>query len=197
MRARARLNQRRAHEEYQNYRQPMQAKWRPLILERDKKCRVCGDQGKDEPLHMAHITDARYFVKLAKNKEAVTFSYRWDNLYMLCARCHRISHKFRPSPDELPRREEVENMEESLRKLRGWSTAAAALPPGLVPERMRPRKSFHDNMRITPLVPFPTFAKYAGDGGIVFRDEEAPPLQSQLIVENEEKGSESFAVGGH
>lgn len=180
MRPRPRLDQRQPHEPYQDYRQPLQAKWRPLILERDKKCRVCGDRGKDEPLHMAHITDAKYFVKLAKNKEAVTFSYRWDNLYMLCGPCHRISHKFRPAPEELPRRAEVESMEESLRKLRGWSTAAAVLPPSLVPERLRPRKSFHDTMRITPLVPFPTFAKYAGDGGIVFRDMEAPPLQSQL-----------------
>ncbi|MGB1697923.1 MAG: HNH endonuclease signature motif containing protein, partial [Thermoplasmatota archaeon] len=104
------MDQRQPHEPYQDYRQPLQAKWRPLILERDKKCRVCGDRGKDEPLHMAHITDAKYFVKLAKNKEAVTFSYRWDNLYMLCGPCHRISHKFRPAPEELPRRAEVESM---------------------------------------------------------------------------------------
>jgi hypothetical protein len=54
------------------------------------------------------------------------------------------------------------------------------LPPELVPERLKPNRSFHDCIRLTPLVPFPTFARYAADGGLVFQDVEAAPGQSRL-----------------
>jgi hypothetical protein len=170
--------QRREPEPYQKYRAPLQAKWRPFILERDRnKCRVCGSK---EELEMAHITDAVAFVRAAGHHRAVTFSYRWDNLMTLCAGCHASSHAFRVTPDIVERRAKVAAMQETLRRLRGWSTPFAVLPPELVPPEMRPRRSFHDTLRLSPLVPFPTFAKYVSDGGLVFGDEEAAPVQKPL-----------------
>jgi hypothetical protein len=73
-------------------------------------------------------------------------------------------------------------MWEQLRKVRGWSSPFAVLPPELVPVEMRPRRSFHDTMRLSPLLPFPTFAKYASEGGLVFEDEEAKPVQRPLEI---------------
>lgn len=129
---------------------------------------------------MAHITDAASFVKAAGSKEAVTFSYRWDNLMMLCASCHRASHRHRWDDDELERRRRVDALEEDLRRVRGWSSPFAVLPPSMVPPGMRLNASFHDRLRISPLVPFPTFPKYVADGGILWRDEESGPGQSRL-----------------
>jgi hypothetical protein len=169
---------RRTPEPYQRYRAPLQAKWRPFILERDRhRCRVCGAK---EELEMAHITDAVAFVRAAGHHRAVTFSYRWDNLMMLCAECHGASHAFRVTEAIAGRREKVATMQAQLRRLRGWSTPFAVLPPELVPPEMRPRRSFHDTLRLSPLVPFPTFAKYVSDGGLVFGDQEAKPAQTAL-----------------
>ncbi|MES2153896.1 MAG: HNH endonuclease signature motif containing protein [bacterium] len=168
-----------AHPEpYQRYRQPLQAKWRPFILERDKRrCRVCG--GRDD-LEMAHITDAVAFVRAAGSHRGVTFSYRWDNLMTLCDGCHAVSHSHRWRAEDVPRREAVAALQEQLRGLRGWSSPFAVLPPALVPPAMAPRRSFHDTIRLSPLLPFPTFARYAADGGLVFGDAEASPGQGHL-----------------
>ena len=169
---------RMSREPYQEYRQRMQQRWRPHILERDRnKCRHCGSR---EDLEMAHITDCSAFSRAVGRKEGVTFSFRWDNLVTLCAICHHVSHAFKLSPDELERRVHIQRFLESLRKLRGWHSPYAVLPPELVPEKLRPHRSFHDMMRLTPLVPFPTFARYASDGGMVFRDLEAAPGQTRL-----------------
>ncbi len=152
------------------------------MLERDgRRCRVCRAPEKDAALHLAHITDAVAFVRAGGHHRAVTFSYRWDNLYTLCVDCHRASHRFRlRDQDELDRRARVQEMEAQLRRLRGWSSPYAVLPPAMVPEKLRPRRSFHDVMRLSPLVPFPTYARYAADGGLVFGDQEAPPRQALL-----------------
>ncbi len=165
-------------EPYQKYRQPLQAKWRPFVLERDKnRCRACGAR---DDLEMAHITDAVAFVRAAGHHRAVTFSYRWDNLFTLCDPCHAISHAYRLKLDEVDVRRRVDDLQESLRRLRGWSSPFAVLPPALVPPALAPRRSFHDTLRLSPLVPFPTFAKYAADGGLIFGDEEAQPSQASL-----------------
>lgn len=170
---------RREPEPYQRYRAPLQAKWRPLILARDgNRCKSCGS--KEEP-EAAHITDAVAFVRAGGHHRAVTFSYRWDNLVTLCAACHKASHLHRPTEEDLPRRQGVEELFARLRRLRGWSTPFAVLPPALVPADVRPRRSFHDTLRVSPLVPFPTYVKYAADGGLVFEDEEAKPLQRPLL----------------
>lgn len=129
---------------------------------------------------MAHITDAVAFVRAGGHHRAVTFSYRWDNLVMLCSECHGASHAFHLTDAIVERRAKVAAMWAQLRKVRGWSTPFAVLPPELVPPEMRPRRSFHDTMRLSPLVPFPTFAKYASDGGLVFEDQEAKPVQRPL-----------------
>lgn len=173
-------------EPYQEYRQPLQARWRPFVMERDKaKCRACNvtEKKAGEPLHMAHITDCVAFVKAAGTKEAVTFSFRWDNLMMLCAECHRASHRYKWNDEELERRLRVSRLEEELRRVRGWSSPFAVLPPHMVPKGHKVAASFHDRLRISPLVPFPTFPKYAADGGLVWRNEEAGPSQSALPVE--------------
>ncbi len=178
--------QRAEPEPYQEYRQPLQQRWRPHVLVRDKgKCRACGTTEKKsgEPLHMAHITDAVAFVKAAGTKEAVTFSYRWDNLVMLCAMCHRASHRYKWNDDELERRTVVAKLEAALRRLRGWSSPFAVLPPHMVPAGHKGGASFHDRMRISPLVPFPTFSKYASDGGLIWRNEETGPEQSALPLD--------------
>jgi len=170
--------QRNPPEPYQRYRAPLQSKWRPLILARDRnKCKACGS--KEDP-EVAHITDAVAFVRAAGHHRAVTFSYRWDNLVTLCCACHRASHLHRVTEDDVARRARVEKLHEKLRRLRGWSTPFAVLPPALVPADLRPLRSFHDMMRVSPLVPFPTFAKYAADGGLVFGNEEARPSQAKL-----------------
>lgn len=191
--------QRHDPEPYQRYRAPLQAKWRPTILERDRyRCRACGWRPKlprtkaaqealanadgIEALEVAHITDAVAFVRAAGHHRAVTFSYRWDNLVTLCGPCHRASHAHRVTEELLPRRQKVELLWEQLRKVRGWSSPFAALPPSMVPPALRPARSFHDVMRLSPLVPFPTFAKYASDGGLVFGDEEALPGQRTLAT---------------
>lgn len=166
-------------EPYQRYRAPLQAKWRPSVLARDRnRCRVCG--GKDE-LEMAHITDAVAFVRAADSHRGVTFSYRWDNLMTLCSACHGASHAHRFRAEEQPRRQAVHAMWEQLRHVRGWSSPFAVLPPALVPPALQPNRSFHDTIRLSPLVPFPTFAKYAADGGLVFGDEEMRPQQAGLF----------------
>ena len=169
-------------EPYQKYRAPLQQRWRPLILQRDKRCRNCKAGGRkgDPELDMAHITDAVAFVRAAGDHRAVTFSYRWDNLYMLCRPCHQASHRFRLDEEQQEVRLQVFQLEEQLRRLRGWASPYAVLPPHMVPEKLRPKRSFHDIMRLSPLVPFPTFARYAADGGLVFQDEEHPPAQSRL-----------------
>ncbi len=173
----------RQPEPYQRYRQPLQQKWRGPVLERDGcKCRACGASEKKAALHLAHITDAVAFVRAGGDHRAVTFSYRWDNLYTLCVDCHRASHRFRSRDEaEWQRRVRVHELESQLRRLRGWSSPFAVLPPHMVPERLRPQRSFHDVMRLSPLVPFPTFARYASDGGLVFGDQEAPPRQARLF----------------
>lgn len=132
-------------------------------------------------LDMAHITDCVAFVRAAADHRAVTFSFRWDNLYTLCRKCHRASHRFKVRMDEMDRRRAVDDMEAELRRLRGWSSPFAVLPPSMVPERMRHVARFHDRMRISPLMPFPTFGRYAADGGLVFDDEEVGPGQSTLF----------------
>lgn len=172
---------RREPEPYQRYRAPLQQKWRPSILARDRhRCRACGS--KDAP-EVAHITDAAAFVRAAgRVARAVTFSYRWDNLVTLCQACHRASHVFRVKDEDLPRRQAVQDLWARLRKLRGWSSPYAVLPPDMVPEALRPQRSFHDVMRLSPLVPFPTFAKYAADGGMVFGDEERGATQVRLAA---------------
>ena len=171
-------------EPYQRYRAPLQARWRPVILERDGyRCKACGwrPDGARSPvagtaeaargqLEVAHITDAVAFVRAAGHHRAVTFSYRWDNLMTLCSPCHRASHAHHLSEDILERRVRVERVQESLRRIRGWSSPFAALPPDLVPPEVRPRRSFHDTIRLSPLVPFPTFARYAADGGLIFEE---------------------------
>ena len=173
-----RLPKRNHPEPYQRYRQPLQAKWRPFILERDgNKCRAC--RGRDD-LEMAHITDAVAFVRAAGSHRGVTFSYRWDNLMTLCEGCHKVSHSHRWRTEDVPRRQAVSDLQEQLRQLRGWSSPFAVLPPALVPPVMTPRRSFHDTIRLSPLVPFPTFAKYAADGGLVFGDAETRPAQLGL-----------------
>ncbi len=129
---------------------------------------------------MAHITDAVAFARAAGVKEAVTFSYRWDNLYILCHDCHKASHRFRLNEDDQERRWQVGQLEADLRRLRGWSSPFAVLPPAMVPERIRPRRSFHDVLRVSPLVPFPTYKRYAADGGLIYGDEEAPLVQGKL-----------------
>jgi hypothetical protein len=165
----------------QRYRAPLQAKWRPAILERDgHRCRNCRRKGSETELHVAHITDAAAFVRAGGTARCVTFSYRWDNLYTLCVDCHRASHRFRLEAAAQEVRWQVDELERSLRRLRGWSSPYAVLPPHLVPARLRPRRSFHDVLRITPLVPFATYARYAADGGLMFSDEEAPPEQALL-----------------
>jgi hypothetical protein len=165
-------------EPYQRYRAPLQAKWRPLILARDKgRCKACGSRQEPEA---AHITDAVAFVRAAGHHRAVTFSYRWDNLVTLCSDCHRASHLQHVRDEDVSRRLRVDLLFRDLRRLRGWSTPFAVLPPSLVPADLRPRRSFHDSIRLSPLVPFPTFAKYAADGGLVYQDEETRPGQTQL-----------------
>ena len=172
---------RMSREPYQEYRQRMQQRWRPHILARDRnRCRVCSSR---EDLEMAHLTDCVAFVRATGRKEGVTFSFRWDNLVTLCAVCHGLSHAHKVHREELERRLHILRFLESLRKLRGWHSPYAVLPPDLVPERLRPFRSFHDCIRLTPLVPFPTFARYATDGGLVFEDLEAPPGQAKLSVE--------------
>jgi hypothetical protein len=165
-------------EPYQEYRQRMQQRWRPHILARDRsRCRHCGSK---EDLEMAHLTDCVAFARAVGRKEGVTFSFRWDNLVMLCGDCHGLSHAHRVPSERLQERLAVLRFLDGLRKLRGWHSPYAVLPPELVPERLRPFRSFHDCIRLTPLVPFPTFARYAADGGLVFGDQEAPPTQSRL-----------------
>src|SRR4029077_1431715 len=99
----------------------------------------------------------------------------------LCCACHRASHLHRVEESDVARRSKVEALFEKLRRLRGWSTPFAVLPPALVPPDLRPLRSFHDTMRVSPLVPFPTFAKYAADGGLVFGDAETRPVQRVLV----------------
>jgi hypothetical protein len=140
---------------------------------------------------MAHITDAVAFVRAAGHHRAVTFSYRWDNLMTLCAACHAASHAFRLTEALVERRAKVATLQAQLRRLRGWSTPFAVLPPELVPPAMRSRRSFHDTLRLSPLVPFPTFAKYVSDGGLVFDDQESQPVQRPL-----EDALERLAVAG-
>lgn len=154
-------------------------------MARDKgRCRACGVKPKDDSaLDMAHITDAVAFVKAAADHRAVTFSYRWDNLMMLCRACHRASHRYRVREEELDVRNAVQDLEADLRRLRGWSSPFAVLPPHMVPERLRRMRSFHDRLRISPLVPFPSYARYASDGGLVFGDEEAGPGQATLDLD--------------
>ncbi|MHB8634105.1 MAG: HNH endonuclease [Thermoplasmatota archaeon] len=169
-------------EPYQKFRAPLQAKWRPLIIARDgNRCRSCRRRSPDgEGLDMAHITDAVAFVRAGGHHRAVTFSYRWDNLVTLCTECHRASHAFRLDEKTMPRKERVGTLFAKLRRLRGWSTPFAALPPALVPPALRPARSFHDVLRVSPLLPFPTFARYAADGGLAFGDQEAGPSQARL-----------------
>lgn len=184
-------------EPYQKCRAPLQAKWRPHILARDGfRCRACGfrptlPRTKAEQveaatgmaqLEVAHITDAVAFVRAAGHHRAVTFSYRWDNLMTLCEECHGVSHSRRWKKEDVERRQRVFEVQESLRKVRGWASPFAVLPPDLVPPGMAPLRSFHDTMRVSPLVPFPTFTKYAADGGLIFQDEEARPVQSKLVA---------------
>jgi hypothetical protein len=185
--------QRRPIEPYQRYRAPLQARWRPLILERDRgKCKACGSREDPEA---AHITDAVAFVRAAGHHRGVTFSYRWDNLVTLCGACHKASHAYRALEDEdARRRAKVEALFLKLRRLRGWTTPFAVLPPALVPPDLRPLRSFHDTMRVSPLVPFPTFAKYASDGGLVFADEERRPVQQPLAVGTETPGPSLVAA---
>jgi 5-methylcytosine-specific restriction endonuclease McrA len=172
------VRRRFSREPYQEFRSRLQARWRPHILARDKnRCRVCGS--KEDP-EMAHITDCVAFSRAVGRKEGVTFSFRWDNLVTLCAICHEISHAYRVTPDEIELRLKVQRFLERLRKLRGWHSPYAVLPPNLVPEKLRPFRSFHDSIRLTPLVPFPTYARYAADGGLVFEDVEVPPKQTRL-----------------
>ncbi len=163
-------------EPYQAYRAPLQAKWRPAIMDRDGgRCRNCKarptKRTPDVQLDMAHITDAVAFVRAAGDHTAVTFSYRWDNLYMLCHDCHAASHRFKLDGEMQERRWQVQQLETNLRRLRGWSSPYAVLPPHMLPEKLRPARSFHDVMRLSPLLPFPTFSKYASDGGVVFADQ--------------------------
>lgn len=173
------VRRRISREPYQEYRSRMQQRWRPHILARDKeRCRVC--ESKEDP-EMAHITDCVAFSRAVGRKEGVTFSFRWDNLVTLCAVCHEVSHAHRLAPDEVELRQKVQRFLERLRKLRGWHSPYAVLPPQLVPERLKPARSFHDSIRLTPLVPFPTYARYAADGGLVFHDVERAPSQSRLI----------------
>jgi hypothetical protein len=175
-------------EPYQAYRQPLQAKWRPPIMERDKKrCRNCQarptKRTPDVQLDMAHITDAVAFVRAAGDHTAVTFSYRWDNLYMLCHTCHAASHRFKLDADMQERRWQVQTLEATLRKLRGWSSPYAVIPPHMLPERLRPRRSFHDVIRLSPLMPFPTYDRYASDGGSVLDEdrEDWPSMSSDWV----------------
>ncbi|MEK6986308.1 MAG: HNH endonuclease signature motif containing protein [Candidatus Thermoplasmatota archaeon] len=169
-----------AREPYQDYRSRMQSRWRPHILARDRKrCRCCGAK---EDLEMAHITDCVAFSRAIGRKEGVTFSFRWDNLVMLCALCHAASSAPSPAGEELERKVRVTRFLEEIRRVRGWSSPWAVLPPDLVPPQLRPARSFHDVMRLTPLVPFPTFARYASDGGLVFQDLERLPGQARLTA---------------
>lgn len=176
---RSRMRVRRPPEPYQKYRAPLQQKWRPHILARDGgRCRACGSKEAPE---VAHITDAAAFVRAAGQlARAVTFSYRWDNLVTLCQVCHRASHAFRVHDDDLPRRQTVQDLWAALRRVRGWSSPYAVLPPELVPAPLRPARSFHDVLRVSPLVPFPTYARYAADGGRVFAPDETAGVQARL-----------------
>jgi hypothetical protein len=185
-------------EPYQQYRQPLQRKWRPLIIARDAgRCRACGERPRDAALlDMAHITDCVAFVRAAADHRAVTFSFRWDNLYMLCRACHRASHRHRFRAAESERRTVVERIEAEMRKVRGWSSPFAVLPPALVPERLKHVNRFHDRIRISPLVPFPTFGRYAADGGIVFADEELGPQQTRLVAADEGGPADASARAG-
>lgn len=163
-------------EPYQAYRAPLQARWRPAILGRDgHRCGNCkAAPGKRRPalqLDMAHLTDAVAFVRAAGDHRAVTFSYRWDNLHILCRDCHVASHRFKLDEAMQERRWQVQQLEARLRRMRGWSSPYAVLPPHMLPKRLRPARSFHDVMRLSPLVPFPTYARYAADGGAVLPDE--------------------------
>lgn len=169
------MPRRHAREPYQEFRSRLQARWRPLILKRDRnRCRVC--MSRDDP-EMAHVTDCVAFSRAAGGrKEGVTFSFRWDNLVTLCAACHAASHAMRPRGEDLERRMRVERLMERVRRLRGWSTPFAVLPPGQVPAGMAVERSFHDVIRLTPMIPFPTFARYAADGGLVL---EAPRAARQ------------------
>jgi len=203
-------------EPYQKYRAPLQQRWRPLILARDKhRCRNCKamgnaagkgaaravGKGAGKPagaavqLDVAHITDAVAFVRAAGDHRGVTFSYRWDNLYTLCHDCHKASHRFRLSAADQEVRWQVQQLEESLRRLRGWASPYAVLPPHMVPERLRPRRSFHDVIRLSPLVPFPTFARYAADGGLVFADQESAPPQAALDGPPPRAATSNLALG--
>ena len=163
-------------EPYQRYRAPLQQRWRPVILARDRqRCRAC--KGRN-PLEVAHVTDAVAFVRAAGGlARGVTFSYRWDNLVTLCCACHGLSHSSRWRAEDLPRRQRVFDLFETLRRLRGWSSPFAVLPPAMVPSHLRPARSFHDLLRVSPLIPFPTFSRYAADGGLVFCDQETPARQ--------------------
>ncbi len=172
------MRRRFTREPFQEYRMRLQARWRPVILKRDRnRCRVCSSR---EDLEMAHVTDCVAFVRVTGRKEGVTFSFRWDNLVMLCAVCHALSSATRVRAEELEARTRVVRFLEQLRKLRGWHSPFAVLPPEQVPVKLRPVRSFHDCIRLTPMVPFPTFARYAADGGLIFADREAPPGQSRL-----------------
>lgn len=173
-----------AREPYQEYRQKMQQRWRPHILARDRnRCRCCGSK---EDLEMAHLTDCVAFARAVGKKEGVTFSFRWDNLVTLCAVCHGLSHAHKVHREEVEQRLAIQRFLESLRKLRGWTSPYAVLPPEIVPEKLRPHRSFHDCIRLTPLIPFPTFARYAADGGLVFEDAERAPGQARLPKTPEE-----------
>lgn len=183
---------RMSREPFQEYRSRLQQRWRPHILARDRgRCRVCASR---EDLEMAHLTDCIAFVRATGRKEGVTFSFRWDNLVTLCAVCHGLSHARRVHREEVERRLRILRFLESLRKLRGWHSPYAVLPPEQVPPKLRPFRSFHDCIRLTPLVPFPTFARYAADGGLVFQDLEAPPGQAKLGVVEKDAEPDPLAL---
>ncbi len=78
-------------EEYARRKAVLQEKWRPSILLRDGKCRVCGNQ-ETFNLHLAHITPVRTFVSKL-GLEGMELAYSEDNLVMLCSACHKSQHK--------------------------------------------------------------------------------------------------------
>jgi len=77
------------------YKKHYTYKWKPFILERDKcKCRNCED---NKVLTLSHITSVKTFVTCLdiSVKDSVKFSYRDDNLIILCKRCHYCNHLYK------------------------------------------------------------------------------------------------------
>lgn len=79
---------------YRDHKAALQEAWRERIFERDEfRCRICGEKGTLETLHLAHVTTAYAFVKFTGRLDGMDLSYRDDNLLTVCRGCHQVQHK--------------------------------------------------------------------------------------------------------